>query len=468
MQNNKNKRKKIVVIGAGSSSFGLSTLAEIMLTKELHGMELSLVDINIEGLNEIKTLAEILNDKWNANMKLSVSGDRKDVLLNADYVIISIAVDREKCWRSDYEIALKYNLSHYAENGGPGGFIHAARNISMLLSILDDIGKLCPNAFILNLTNPMQRICNTIKIVSKNKFVGICDQIYFGYFILGTAFAKDFGIKLNKDPRFLWNEESLDYHFDIIKNARKYISLKAAGINHFTWMVDVRDKKTGEDISDIVKKKMLGLPTEFEPLTQEMFRIFNYIPVSGDCHISEYLPYVSDLSSETFKKYDIQMYSFEWGIRMRNNMWKDIEMMIKGEKDIEHLKYSINEAITEEVSMIIASIENNSNYYSDIVNIPNRGNITNLPMDAIVEVPGLISGNGVTGLAMGSLPETIAELCRRQIILNDLTVQAVIEGSVKLVYQLFALDPMINNLNTAVKLANEYIKENIKYLPTFR
>ncbi|UCF98008.1 MAG: hypothetical protein JSV89_00375 [Spirochaetaceae bacterium] len=460
-------RKKIVVIGAGSSSFGLSTLAELMLSEDLHGMELALVDINTDGVNQIRELAEIMNQQWSAGMKISATGDRQEVLKNADYVIICIAIDREKCWKKDYEIALKYNISHYAENGGPGGFIHSARNISMLLPILEDINKLCPKAFIINLTNPMQRICNTIKRVSELDFVGVCDQLYFIYFILGTAFGNEIGIKVRKDPRFLWTEDQLDYHFRLINQTREFFTVKAAGINHFTWVLDIRDKKTGRDMFEVARKKLMELPPEFEPLTQEMIKIFGQIPVAGDCHISEYVPYVSQLSAETFKKYDIQMYSFDWGNRTREMMWKDISEMTQGKKSIESLKSSINEAITEEVALIIASLEKNKNNYVETVNIPNQGSICNLPAGAIVEVPGIIGGNGITGLAIGELPEPIAELCRRQVVLNDLTVDAVIEGDMNSVYKLFALEPMISDLSTARKLADEYVKEFREYLPTF-
>lgn len=100
----------------------------------------------------------------------------------------------------------------------------------------------------------------------------------------------------------------------------EYFDIKAAGINHFTWMMDVREKETGKDMYDILKKKMKDLPPEFEPLTQEIFKIFNYIPVAGDCHIAEYLPYTSDLTSETFKKYDIQLYDFGWSCKSRDRM----------------------------------------------------------------------------------------------------------------------------------------------------
>ena len=158
------------------------------------------------------------------------------------------------------------------------------------------------------------------------------------------------------------------------------------------------------------------------------------------------------------------MYDFKWSYRRRDKMWKDIEMMISGEREVDYLK----NARSERAEIIIEHIEKNSNLYESSVNIPNKGCIKNLPDDAIVDVPGVITGNGIIGLAIGDLPKPIAELCNRQLILNDLTVQAVIDGNIKLVYQLFALDPMINNLDTAVNLADEYIKANIKYLPSFQ
>jgi len=458
------KRKKIVVIGAGSASFGLVTLAGIIRTRGLHGMELALVDINVDGANKIKKLAEILNEKWNANMKISATGDRREALPGADYIIISIAIDREECWISDYEIALKYNINHYAENGGPGAFAHSARNISIILPIIEDIQKLCPNAFVLNFTNPIQRICTAINKVSNIKFIGICHQIYFGYYILGTLFPEKVGVKLRENTRFVWDDDFMYYHFNISDMARKYFKIKAAGINHFTCMLDIREKESGEDIYGIVKDRMKDLPLEFEPLTQEIFRIFDLILVQGDCHIVEYLPYASNLVSGTFKKYDIQMYDFKWASGKRDEMWEDIGLMINDKKEVDSLK----DSRTERAEIIIDSIEKNSSFYEEAVNIPNNGNIKNLTDGAIVEVPAIISGSGITGLALGDLPKTMAELCNRQLVLNEMTVQAVIEGNIKLVYQLFALDPMIDSLDTAVKLADEYIKVNIKYLPSFQ
>ena len=115
--------------------------------------------------------------------------DCRKLLPGADFVIISVAIDREACWEKDHEIALKYGIIHYAENGGPGGFFHAARNIALLMPVFRSIEELCPNALVLNFTNPMTRICTAAARYTKLKMVGICHQIDFGYMMAGRILA---------------------------------------------------------------------------------------------------------------------------------------------------------------------------------------------------------------------------------------------------------------------------------------
>jgi alpha-galactosidase len=228
-------------------------------------------------------------------------------------------------------------------------------------------------------------------------------------------------------------------------------------------MLDVREAKTGSDLLPELKKRFESLPPDFEPFTQAMFKVFDLVLVQGDSHIVEYLPYASRLAAGTFKSFEIPMYDFQWGAGKRDEMWTDIESMIAGKKDIDELK----NVRSERAEHIIASLETNGNTFEEAVNIPNRGNIANLPDGAVIEVPGHVSAGGVTGLAMGELPPVMAELCRRQLLINDMTVEAVVNGDPRLVRQLIALDPMVSELGTAGALADEYLMTNKKYLPTF-
>jgi alpha-galactosidase len=123
--------------------------------------------------------------------------------------------------------------------------------------------------------------------------------------------------------------------------------------------------------------------------------------------------------------------------------------------------------ISERAEIMIDGIANNRHAYEEALNIPNRGYIQNLPEGAMVEVPGILTSEGPTGLVVGTLPEAIAALCRRQISINELTVQALEKGDRRLVYELFSIDPMIQDPAVAVELADDYLRLYKDYLPAF-
>jgi alpha-galactosidase len=198
-------------------------------------------------------------------------------------------------------------------------------------------------------------------------------------------------------------------------------------------------------------------------LTQKLFEIFDLMPVPGDCHLTEYVPYSSDRREKTWERYEIQFYDLEWGKRRREEGLRRIRNVLTGNEELEALR----PITSERVEVLIDGIANNRHLYEEALNIPNRGYIRNLPEEAIVEVPGILTSEGPNGLNLGSLPEAVATLCRRQISINDLTVEAFQKGDRRVVHQLFAIDPMIQDPAVAVKLAEEYLELYRAYLPTF-
>ena len=187
---------KIVVIGAGSASFGLNTLAALIGSPRLRGSHLALVDRNAATLATVHALAERLNRDWHAEMTFSRHTHHAEALPDADFVVVSIEVPpREQLWRSDYEIPLKYGVRQpYAENGGPGAFAHAARNIGPVMEIVRDMETACPDAWLINYTNPMMRICDAVARHSRIKVVGLCHQIQAGYAMVGRTLADELDI----------------------------------------------------------------------------------------------------------------------------------------------------------------------------------------------------------------------------------------------------------------------------------
>ncbi len=252
---------KIVVIGAGSASFGLSTLSALMQGDKLKGSRIALVDRNPEALAIMAGLAERLNREWDAEMTLTRHTHHGDALDGAEFVVSAIeAPPREKLWQQDYEITLRHGVRQpYAENGGPGGFAHAARNVLPLLEIAHAMEEACPDAWYINFSNPMVRICDAINRYSKIKVVGLCHQIYAGYGMVGYTLADELGIEVpggeigtHADPD-LWPRLGKIAHQAVEK-----LDIKAAGLNHFTWMLDLRDRRTGEDLYPLFPRALEG------------------------------------------------------------------------------------------------------------------------------------------------------------------------------------------------------------------
>jgi alpha-galactosidase len=182
---------KVVVIGAGSASFGLNTVSALLGSQRLRGSHLALVDLNAETLEVMAQLAQRLNREWDAEMTITTHTHHAEALAGAEFVVSAIEVPpREKLWQQDYEITLKYGVRQpYAENGGPGGFAHAARNILPVLQIAHDMEAACPDAWFINYTNPMTRVCDAIHRHSAIKVVGLCHQIHVGYGMVGYVLA---------------------------------------------------------------------------------------------------------------------------------------------------------------------------------------------------------------------------------------------------------------------------------------
>ncbi len=457
-------RKNIVVIGAGSASFGLSTLGAILRKEELQGSELRLIDVNPQGLEIITKLAEKANEEWGAGFTIKSATDRKTLLQDADFIITSIAVDREKTWAMDRELGLKYDINHYAENGGPGGFMHTARNTAQFMPILKDIKENAPQALLLNFTNPVPRLSRLAHHYYGLKTVGICHQITFGYMQIGVVLADVLGLDVPENFVFRWDDEFANHRTYVIGGqAAEKVQITAAGINHFTWMLSLSNRKTGEDLYPLFKERLKNHNQELEPFSRALFNVFHLYPITGDNHIIEYLPYTHNVHRKSWQRYDIQMYPFDDGGRLRDEMWKNINAMVKGEKSVDLLK----ELPSEHAEEIIAGIMGDKNVREDAVNIPNKGFIENLPDDSIVEVPGMINAEGIHGNKVGPLPETVAELLRREIKLAELTVDAVYHGDRDLALQVLSLDPMIDDLNVARAILNEFLETQKVYLPQF-
>ncbi|MFA5873967.1 MAG: alpha-glucosidase/alpha-galactosidase [Anaerolineales bacterium] len=457
---------KIVVIGAGSASFGENTLSALVRSKKLRGSTLALVDHNPETLTTVKRLAERLNREWDSGISITTHAHHQEALKGAGFVVSAIEVGaREGLWRKDFEIPLKYGVRQpYAENGGPGGFAHAARNIGPVMGIAHDMEQACPDAWFINFTNPMIRICDAVNRHSKIKAVGLCHQIFIGYTMVGIALAKDLGITVPDGIIGMHADiTQAPLHNQVKTQIVPRVDIRAAGLNHFSWIISIRDRQTGEDLYPLFRKRFFELDPAFEPLTRRVFDAFGLFPVPGDSHLCEYLPWVSDPATKPWEKYHLPLYDWDMNAAVREFEHERLKSMADGEATIDGLKDTDSEGALE----MIENVAGASTRYHLAANLSNQGQITNLPLGCTVETPVVVDGDGIHPVHVGAFPEPVAEILRREVTVAQLCVDAAVEGSREKALQCLLLDPVVNDFELAKQILDDYLTSYKEYLPQF-
>ena len=438
---------RIVMIGAGSASFGLETLFDLMgARRELSGSTIVLVDTDAAHLEKVAALARLANDRYGAGFHVEHTSDRTAALEGAHFVVTAVAVRREELWKMEFEVPLRHGVKHVlGENGGPGALFHSARSIGIVLPIARDMERICPEALLLNFTNPMSRVCRAVKRYTRVRTVGLCHQIGHIYRLAGRVLGG-----VSRVPR-TWDEMKTE-----LVEVEKLYDVKAAGINHFTWLLDLRSRADGADLYPEFRRRIAAQPADFEPLSRFLLDSFGLMPATGDQHLGEYIPFAHEY-------HDTKGYDFGAAVEERAAMWERIDRMVSGREPLPPEP----PASGERVVAIICAVQANANLHLPAVNVPNEGLIANLPGGAVVEVPGTASGWGVRGLGVGELPRGIAELCRRQVEVQELVVEAAVTGSRRLALQALLHDPQVGSAKAAMAILDDLVRMEGPALPTF-
>ena len=462
---------KIVVIGAGSAIFGLGALSTIIQHPAMKGAQLALCDIDAESLAVIHQLAQIMNRAWDAEMSITSSTERRELLPGADFVLVSVQVgQREAVWEQDWRIPLRHGIRQpYAENGGPGAFAHTARNLPLIMAIARDMEALCPDAWYMNLVNPLIRLTAAVHRYSQIKVVGLCHQLLWGYAMAATVLADRWGIDIPPGFHVHTDADNMPAFLAVARQAVKHLRIKAAGINHFSWVYEIRDAHTGEDLYGELRERWLKrMRRDFEPLSREIFQIYGLMPTAGDSHLCEYLPWVSDPLTKPWLKYDLKLQSWAGNRRRRAYRSKLARDIVAGREDVNALRELGRHGMLDEgIPEMVEAAHYDRPHQHEQLNIPNRGIIPNLPADAIVEAPGTVSGAGFLGERMPALPDAIAEMCRRELALSDLVVEAAYKGDRELALQAMLLDPMVRDIDAGRAALDDLLAANARWLAGF-
>ncbi len=420
---------KIVYIGAGSLAFGPKLVSDAVLTPEIKGARLVLMDVDADNLEKIYRLALKMNAVNGNPLHIEKTTNRQEALKDADFVIISIAMDRFEHWKHDIEIPRKYGIFQAkAETGGPGGVSLILRNMPVLLDIARDVERLAPNAWVLNYTNPVNAIMYGINKYTTINWIGLCD----GMFGRVRDFARLFETEYDN------------------------IDLKVAGINHCVWHQDARKKDTGEDLlaqlPDVLKKN-----PDYQTLSQYLFGVFGLFPGPGDHEIGEFFPFAMEFLERPGFDYEIRMQ------HKRENIQR-IEDTLAGKRDLENWGHVRSEEIALDFMADIL-LNRGMRRLSGIVE--NQGNIPNLPYDAIVEVPIVIDAGGIHPLKMRALPEGLAKYLTLLLQVQKLAVDAAVTGSRELALQALLLEPSVTSAKAAGKMLDEFLEVHRDVLPDY-
>lgn len=432
---------KVTFIGAGSAVFAAEIIKDILLIDGLDEGTIGLVDIDPQRLKITEKIARFLIEKTGKKFKLEVSEDRKDILPGSDYIVNTIEVAGPQNVAKDYDIPMKYGVDQcIGDTIGPGGLFKALRTLPSWLNIVEDIMKICPDALVMNYTNPMSlTVLSAIRATKgKIRIVGLCHSIQQ----TSKALA-----------------EYLDMPY-------KDLDWRAAGINHMAWFVKLADRK-GNSLYPALKEKIQDESFRKEdPVRFHLMEHFGAFMTESSGHVSEYLPFIRK-RQDIIDKHTGPEYLGESGFY--KNMWP-----VERERAAEELEEMMEPGYELERGEEFASfiIEGELFNKPTVIhgNVLNRGMIPNLPQDGVVEVACLIDDKGVQPVYFGSLPTHMALYNKQHMAFHDLVVDSVLTEDREKAFYALMIDPLTSavcSLEEIRAMFEEMVEAEKKYLPSY-
>jgi alpha-galactosidase len=450
---------KIALIGAGSVSFAPPTIRDILLNENINTvpLEICLMDILEEPLKVSTAYAQAVAKQLHRAAAVTSTLDLEQALAGASFVVTAIEKDRYYYWSQDFHIPRKYGCTQiYGENGGPGGMFHTLRNLPPMLEIARAMERLCPDAWLINYTNPEAKLVEGISRLTKIKCVGLCHGIGMGL-------------------------EQLSH---LLQIPVADLDVTACGLNHFGWFQTIRHQQTGQDLYPLLKEKerqadWLANWDEIA-LSRVMLRIYGLYPYPGANHIGEYIRW-----SDQFLAGQVMQYFYDpatespWQTRKipefvysaANIREKPLFQPAAANQDTAWIedRFTLNPedlVPSHEVGVpIIESIAFDIPRKLLAVNMSNRGCIPGLPDEMAVELPAAVDGQGIHPQRMAPLPDAVTEMIRVQGVIHKLVIEAYVEQSRNKLLQAVLLDPTVPAYNNAVSLINEMCAVQQDILP---
>ncbi|MGI6497116.1 MAG: alpha-glucosidase/alpha-galactosidase [Kiritimatiellia bacterium] len=446
---------KITFMGAGSTIFARNIIGDCMLTESLRDSTVALYDIDATRLRESKRILDTLNANINQG-RAKIRGylgepNRRKALRGADFVVNAIQVGGyDPCTIIDFEVPKKYGLRQtIADTLGIGGIFRTLRTLPVLLDFAHDMEAVCPDAWMLNYSNPMAMLTGGVLRGSSIRAVGLCHSVQ------GCAASLLQTVGLDK------------------KYPPSEVTQHVAGINHMAWLLRVEHRK--RDLYPEIKRaaaallrkaRKTGDPKKCANLVrlEMMLQVGYYITESSE-HLAEYTPhFIKAAHPGLLSEFNIPLDEYPRRCIAQIEEWKTMSKEMVGDPHLTHRRTG------EYGSYIMESMETGKPAQIG-GNVLNRGLIPNLPPLACVEVPCLVDANGVQGCYVGDLPEPCAAYNRTNINVQLLAIEAVLERRRDRIYQAALLDPHTAaelTIDQIRNLCDDLIEAHGDWMPTFR
>ncbi|MBQ2897284.1 MAG: alpha-glucosidase/alpha-galactosidase [Clostridia bacterium] len=455
----KAKNLKIAYIGGGSRGWAWKLMSDLAKEEMLSG-ELCLYDIDYEAAKQNEIVWSKVEEhpeckaKWNCKAVKTL----KEALINADFVIISILPGTFDEMDSDVHLPEKYGIyQSVGDTMGPGGIVRALRTLPMFEEIAQSVKENCPDAWVINYTNPMSLCLKALYMTFPEiKAWGCCHEVFGTQKLLSRALSIIEGI------------EEVPF---------KDIKVNVVGVNHFTWLTEAYYKdidlfpvyeKFCEKYSDCgyeLKDEDSWLNKFFdthELVKMDLFKRFGYIAAAGDRHLAEFCPgywYID--SPERVEKWGFALTPVSWRKENRDDLIEESKRLVSGQQ-----KFEIKETGEEGVRQIKAILGLGD--FTTNINIPNQGQIPNLPIGAIVETNAYLTSGTLKPVFAGNIPEKILPLVSRVVAEQEVVARAVKERNLEIAFDAFIGDPLVTiSQEKARELFDQMIENTKEYLKDY-
>ena len=455
-ENGKAKNVKIAYIGGGSRGWAWGLMSDLAANEDMSG-DVYLYDIDYEAAEANEIIGNKYKDckdtksQWN----YYASKTPKEALTGADFVVISILPGTFDEMESDVHVPEKYGIyQSVGDTTGPGGIVRAMRTIPMFEEIANYIKEYCPKAWVINYTNPMTLCVKSLyQTFPEIKAFGCCHEV-FGTQRLLTWVVEEF---LGK------------------KATREEIKVNPVAVNHFTWLTSA--SYYGIDLfpyyAKYCEKYADGLPAKPDnnwmnnsfacagKVTFDLFKRFGYISAAGDRHLAEFCPGKWYLESpERVKEMKFGLTPVSWRKEDLQNRLKRSREILDGD---EIKLWNTGEEGVKQMRALLGLCDLVTN-----VNIPNVGQIPNLPLGAVVETNAVFTSDSLRPVMAGNIPNSIYPLVSKICTEQESVAEAIKNRDVEAIFNVFASDPLVTcNQADARKMFDEMVENTKEYLTDY-